>query len=138
MTFQSTSVSNSFIVSVVEKLVIPNITKLVVVTHLVAGTDSFLTAVHRILPIAVVIPKPNSIDPNVLASIGRSIPILPFTRDKIKENPRGFVRQIHSNVGDSDFAIVDTGGVFFSRADGGQYGTENRENSGNVNVNWRF
>ena len=67
------------------------IERLVVVTHLVPGTELFLSAVDNVFPIAAVIPKPNSINPLVIDEVKKSIPILPYTRFEIKDNPRRFL-----------------------------------------------
>jgi adenosylhomocysteinase len=103
--------TSRFIESVLENIR-PGVDKLVVVTHLVPGVDTFLMAVHKVIPIAAVIPKPNSIDARVMEALSLSVPVLPFTRDQIKERPRHFIHALRACLGDSRFAIIDTGGYF--------------------------
>lgn len=88
------------------------IEKLVIVTHLVPGSDKFLLAINDKLPIAAVIPKPNSIDRTTLDNVRSRIPILDYRRDQIKENPKRFLEHLHSHIGNSSFAVIDTGGYF--------------------------
>lgn len=88
------------------------IDKLVVVTHIVPGTELFLSAVDNVFPIAAVIPKPNSIDPHVIDGIKKFIPILPYTRIKIKDDPKRFLCDLDEKIGEAKFAIIDTGGYF--------------------------
>lgn len=89
-----------------------DIESLVVVTHLVPGVDDFLKAINERIRIAAVIPKPNSIDPRILRKIEKTIPVLHYTREKIKRNPSVFLDAVSSHVGHFRFAIIDTGGYF--------------------------
>ena len=88
------------------------IDKLIIVTHLVPGSDIFLLSVNEKLPIAVVIPKPNSIDKDIRDKVNKYIPILDYTRQKIKDNPKEFLEKLSSYIGNEKFAIIDTGGYF--------------------------
>ncbi|MBX9738134.1 MAG: hypothetical protein K2X32_14525 [Phycisphaerales bacterium] len=88
------------------------IDKLIIVTHLVPEIDQFLLAVHQKIPIAGIIPKPNSINLSVLNKIENSIPVLRCTRQQIKSQPEVFLKKLQDYVGDSRFAIIDTGGYF--------------------------
>lgn len=89
-----------------------DIQSIVVVTHVVPGVDDFLLALNSKVRVAAVIPKPNSIDEQVLANIGSAIPILHYTRDQIKARPSAFLHAIGEKVGSMPFAIIDTGGYF--------------------------
>jgi len=88
------------------------IDKLVIVTHLVPGSDVFLLAINEKLPIAAVIPKPNSIDCDIRDKVSNHIPVLDYTRQQIKENPKEFLHDLSVYIGDFNFAIIDTGGYF--------------------------
>ena len=86
--------------------------KLIIVTHLVPGIDQFLLAVHQKIPIAGIIPKASSINHLVANKIEHFIPILRYTRQQIKSQPEVFLKELKNYVGDSKFAVIDTGGYF--------------------------
>jgi len=86
--------------------------QLVIVTHLVPGADIFLRAVHRLIPIAAVIPKPHSIHAAVRRRLEQHIPVWPLTRTDINENPAGVILELRRRLSDNPFAIIDTGAYF--------------------------
>jgi adenosylhomocysteinase len=88
------------------------IESIVVVTHLIPGVDDFLLALNSKVKVAAVIPKPNSIDEQVLAHIESKISVLRYTREQIKARPSAFIQAIAQKVGSAPFAIIDTGGYF--------------------------
>ncbi len=86
--------------------------RLIVVTHLVSGSEDFIFALNDVVPIAAIIPKPNSINHHVRSVVSDRIPILDWTRDEIKLKSDQFVTDIQNLVGAESFAVVDTGGYF--------------------------
>jgi adenosylhomocysteinase len=102
------------------------IDRLVIVTHLVPGSDSFLLGTHQKLPIAAIIPKPSSVHSRTSDLIRQHIPVLDYTRDRIKDNPVEFFAELRACVGDASFAIIDTGGYFSPLLDklGRQFGSQ--------------
>jgi adenosylhomocysteinase len=86
--------------------------RLVIVTHLTPGSDIFLNALHSTIPIAALIPKPNSIDPLVRAGLDGRIPVLAYNRQQIKDDTKQFLALLKASIGENSFAIIDTGGYF--------------------------
>jgi adenosylhomocysteinase len=111
MSYENIATTNNFVSAVLGGQE-TKIGKLVFVTHLAPGAYAFLAAVHKKIPIAAVIPKPNSIDTHVMDLVSRSIPILKFTRAKINANPHEFISDLKASVGGSSFVVIDTGGYF--------------------------
>lgn len=102
---------DNFFHSVLE-FVPDNIERIVVVTHLVPGVDDFLLCLNSKIKIAAVIPKPNSINQEVLRNVASMVPVLRYTRDQIKTQPNEFLRVLSGYVEGYSFAIIDTGGYF--------------------------
>jgi len=69
-----------------------DIESVVVVTHLIPGVNDFLLALNSRVKVAAVIPKPNSIDEQVLAHIESEISVLRYTREQIKARPSAFIQ----------------------------------------------
>lgn len=88
------------------------IDKLVMVSHFVSGNDEFLLEINEKLPVAVVIPKPNSIDPRIMEKVSNHIPISTYSRDQIKTQSTQFIDELKKSIGDGTFAILDIGGYF--------------------------
>ncbi|MBP0631060.1 MULTISPECIES: adenosylhomocysteinase [unclassified Cupriavidus] len=86
--------------------------RLIVVTHLAPGNEDFLLELNERIPIAAVIPKPNSIDTHTRDIVSSRIQILNWNRATIKSQPNQFTEEIESLVEDASFAIIDTGGYF--------------------------
>lgn len=98
--------------SEVVKHIPQDIQTVVVVTHLVPGVDDFLHALNRQVRVAAVIPKPNSINPQIRDAVATEMAILPYTRERIKSRPMAFLQDLKELVGDDRLAIIDTGGYF--------------------------
>ncbi|MFS0785368.1 NAD(P)-dependent oxidoreductase [Shouchella sp. 1P09AA] len=90
----------------------PQSTKLVVVLHAVPGVEIFVDYLHRVLPIALLLPKQSSMDQNVVDRLTKSFPVLHYSRNEINEHPDSLLFDIQSHVKESNFAIIDVGGYF--------------------------
>lgn len=90
----------------------PQSTKLVVVLHAVPGVEIFVDYLHRVLPIALLLPKQSSTDQNVVEKLTQSFPVLHYSRNDINEHPDSLLFDIQSHVKGSNFAIIDVGGYF--------------------------
>lgn len=74
-----------------------NIDTLIIVTHLVPGTETFLLTLNKYIKISAVIPKPNSITEDVMEKISKEIPILNHTRKTIK-NKKIFLHDLNKLI----------------------------------------
>lgn len=86
--------------------------KVVVVTHLVSGVDEFIFELNRCVPVAAVLPKPNSMQSEVVSRVSNSVPLLSWKREEIKSNPEKFLLEVSRYAGGVSYAVIDTGGYF--------------------------
>ena len=84
--------------------------KLILVTHLLPDRPNFLKGLSKIVDVALIIPKPKTINQTVLKKI-KKYPVNEISRDKL--NQKGVAVDIITKyVGSSKFVISDIGGYF--------------------------
>lgn len=88
--------------------------KLILVTHLLPDRPNFIQALEKVMEIGLIIPKPKTIQPDVLNQL-KKYPIFQITRDKLKQKDIA-IKLIRKYVGDSPFIIADIGGYFAAPA----------------------
>ena len=91
---------------------VTKVARLVIVTHLAPGADVLLRALHNIIPIAAIIPKPNSIDAHTRQKLDGVIFVLNFSRSDIAKHTDALLGQLGKRIDNHTFAIIDTGGYF--------------------------
>lgn len=90
----------------------PQSTKLVVVLHAVPGVEIFVDYLHRVLPIALLLPKQSSMDQNVVDRLTKSFPVLHYSRNDMNTHADVLLLDLQAHVQNNKFAIIDVGGYF--------------------------
>ncbi|WP_288493771.1 adenosylhomocysteinase [Paracidovorax oryzae] len=104
--------SKAFFQAVLDSSIPRSAGRLVLVTHIVPGSENFVLGIHERLPLAAVIPKPSSLHGPTCRVIEEHVPVIHYTRDRIQQNAPGFIAHLRSLIGEEPFAAIDTGGYF--------------------------
>ena len=86
--------------------------KLILVTHLLIDRPEFIESLSKIVDLALIIPKPKTIDRSVLNKI-RKYPIINITRNKLDQKELA-ITLLKKHTGKNKFIISDIGGYFAS------------------------
>lgn len=81
----------------------------IIVTHLVNGSEPFIDALNSVCNIKAIIPKPNSINKNILKNIEEKYNVIHIKRDEIENNV-----ELNEMIAKSqkDIILFDIGGYF--------------------------
>jgi adenosylhomocysteinase len=103
-------VADSYFGRVAEPLPKDPAVRSVVVTHLLADRQPFLDGVSRVSPIALLLPKPKSLDPGAKARLDPKIRVEELRRSALHEE--GFAAKLIADCGGGPFVVLDVGGYF--------------------------